>query len=47
MACLVTWDRMPVHQEHYTNNMPVGSDITRELDRVWTIKQPRDIREAM
>ena len=47
MACVVNWDRMPVYQEHYTNALPAGSDISMELDRVWTINPPRDIREAM
>ena len=43
MACVVNWDRMPVYQEHYTNALPAGSDISMELDRVWTINPPRDI----
>jgi len=54
MACVANWDSMPVYQEQYNTALPAGSGIAREverytteLDRDWTIKQPRDIREAM
>jgi len=54
MACVANWDTMPVYQEQYNTALPAGSGIAREvekytteLDRDWTIKQPRDIREAM
>ena len=54
MGCMASWDSMPVYQEQYNSALPAGSGIakevekyTTELDRDWTIKQPRDIREAM
>jgi len=54
MGCVANWDSMPVYQEQYNTALPAGSGIAREvekytteLDRDWTIKQPRDIREAM
>jgi len=54
MACVSSWDSMPVYQEQYNTALPAGNDImkeiekyTTELDRDWTIKQPRDIREGM
>jgi len=54
MACVANWDSMPVYQEQYNTSLSAGSGIskevekyTSEVDRDWTIKQPKDIREAM
>jgi len=54
MACVSRWQDIPVYQEQYNMALDAEGSIAREverftdeLDRDWTIKQPRDIQEAM
>ena len=54
MACVARWPDMPVYQEQYNTVLAAEGGIakeveryTHELERDWTIKQPKDIQEAM
>ena len=54
MACVARWPDMPVYQEQYNTVLQCEGGIakeveryTHELERDWTIKQPKDIQEAM
>ena len=54
LGCVARWADMPVYQEQYNTGLVAEGGIAREverytheLDRDWTIKQPRDIQEAM
>ena len=54
LACVSRWSEMPVYQEQFNTGLVAETQIakevekyTHELDRDWSIKQPRDIQEAM
>ena len=54
MGCVYNWDNLITYHEEYNTALAGEAGIAREierytteLDRDWTIKQPRDISEAM